>query len=146
MVAASSTTDVPSVKGPARAKLLLLVEDDSEMRRLLASAFRRDGYEVVEACDGVEGFGVIEPWVFWGARQDGPDLIISDVRMRGWTGIDLLRIARARKLPAPVILITAFGAPETHAEAKRLGAAAIFDKPFDLDALRATVQRLAPME
>lgn len=134
----NGVTGVTEVRG----KQVLLVEDDSELRRLIASVLRRDGYEVVEARDGVEGFGAIEPLVFWDATAHGPDLIISDVRMPGWSGIDILRIARACKLAAPVILITAFGAPETHAEAHRLGAAAVFDKPFDLDDLRAAARRL----
>ena len=125
-----------------RVKRVLIAEDDPDMRRLLADALRSDGYEVVEARDGVDGFGFIEPWVFWDAHEDRFDLIISDVRMPGWTGIDILRIARARRLPAAVILITAFGAAELHAEARRLGAAAVFDKPFDIDALRATARRL----
>ena len=137
-----SRTEAPLASAPGRVKRVLLAEDDAELRRLLAGVLRQDGFDVIEARDGVDGFGFIEPWVFWDAREDRFDLIISDVRMPGWTGIDLLRIARARRLPAPVILITAFGATELHAEARRLGAAAVFDKPFDIDALRSAARRL----
>jgi DNA-binding NtrC family response regulator len=70
------------------------------------------------------------------------DLIVSDVRMPGWTGLDLLDVVRRARMGTPVLLITAFGAPETHQEAARLGAGAVLNKPFDLDEFRATVAAL----
>jgi DNA-binding NtrC family response regulator len=63
------------------------------------------------------------------------DLIISDVRMPGYGGLDLLASLRHANSRVPVILITAFGSASTHAAAKRLGAFATLDKPFDLDDL-----------
>jgi DNA-binding response OmpR family regulator len=122
---------------------VLLAEDDEQMRRLLASALRRDGYEVVEASDGIECMKHMAPPSEEGASPVA-DLIISDIRMPGRSGLEILRLTRARNLDVPVILITAFGAAETHAEGQRLGAAAVFDKPFDLDDLRAMVLELVP--
>ena len=128
----------------SRCARILLVEDDDEMRHLLAAALRRDGHEIVEASDGTEAVGYLYPLVFHGSAAAPPDLIITDIRMPGWTGIRILEMVRGGRVPTPVILITAFGAAETHAEARRLGAAAVFDKPFDVDELRAAVLKIAP--
>ena len=74
------------------------------------------------------------------------DLIISDIRMPGITGMTILDGVQLFEGFPPMILITAFGDEETHAEAKRLGVAAIFDKPFDLDELLRKVVELAPIQ
>jgi DNA-binding response OmpR family regulator len=128
----------------SRRMRILLAEDDDEMRHLLAGALRRDGYEIMEASDGIEAVGYLYPLALGGTTTAPPDLIITDIRMPGWTGIRVLQMVRAGHVPTPVILITAFGAPETHAEARHLGAAAVFDKPFDMDAVRAAVRKLVP--
>jgi DNA-binding response OmpR family regulator len=123
---------------------ILVAEDDDEMRHLLVAALRRDGYEIIEARDGTEAVGYLYPLVFGDCTAAPPDLIITDIRMPGWTGIRVLEMVRGGHVPTPVILITAFGAAETHAEARDLGAAGVFDKPFDVDDLRAAVLKLAP--
>jgi CheY-like chemotaxis protein len=72
------------------------------------------------------------------------DLVISDVRMPGLTGIEILEGMYKHKGFPPVVLITAFGDEETHEQAHRLGAVAMFDKPFDIDELIAKVQEIVP--
>jgi CheY-like chemotaxis protein len=113
---------------------VLLAEDDSAMRALLARALRKSGFEVLEASTGHEALERLAR-----AQVDQPpsrfDLIISDVRMPGYTGLDLLARLHRANSRVPVILITAFGSASTHADAKRLGAFATLDKPFDLDDL-----------
>jgi DNA-binding NtrC family response regulator len=75
------------------------------------------------------------------ARDGRPlDLIITDVRMHGVTGLEILAGLRENDWSTPVILMTAFGDAELHAEAMRLGALAVLDKPFELDALRTLVR------
>lgn len=122
---------------------VLLAEDDDEMRKLLAETLSREGYEVTECHNGVEFLMELEPLI---AKQ-GPvnfDIIISDIRMPGITGLEMLEELHERKELPPMILITAFGDSETHAQAKRFGAAAIFDKPFEIDDLLAKVREVAP--
>ncbi|AUX42342.1 transcriptional regulator [Sorangium cellulosum] len=132
------------VPEPAAAPLrVLLAEDDRELRRLLASALRRDGYEVLEARDGnhlLELMG--EALVSGGAP---PDVVVSDIRMPGKSGLELLSGLRRDDWTTPVVLITAFGDPETHAEAYRLGADVVLDKPLDVDDLLVVVHTLAAM-
>jgi DNA-binding NtrC family response regulator len=118
---------------------VLLAEDDADLRELLASVLRRDGYVVREAGDGIELLRLMTRSV---ADEEGFDLIISDVRMPGCTGLQVLSLLRRVESSTCVVLITAFGDIAVHAEAARLGAAAVFDKPFDVDDLRTAVINL----
>lgn len=126
---------------PAR---VLLAEDDREMRMLLASALRRLGYEVVEAEDGAQlldylGSSLISPE--WFSR---PDIVVSDIRMPYWSGLDVVAGLRRAVQAIPVILITAFGDTETHHRARILGIAAVLDKPFDVSDFIAAVRARVP--
>jgi len=129
----------------AKPNHILLAEDDKEMRAMLALALRKDGHEVTECGNGVELFTYLEPFFLpKRIRQNDVALIISDIRMPGFTGMEVLAGAPKKKGFPPMILITAFGDEETHALAKEFGAAAMFDKPFDMDDLLAKVHELLP--
>lgn len=121
---------------------VLLAEDDAEMRRLLVATLRRAHCEVTEAQTGVQLSEQIARVRDGGAGA--VDLIISDIRMPGRSGLDVLAALRRLDRDTPVILITGFGDPETHAQAHQLGALAVFNKPFDLDDLRMLVVSLRP--
>jgi len=126
---------------------ILLAEDDTALRELLAESLRADGHDVVEAIDGgelIRAARSVEAVQFY-TRHEPFDLVITDVRMPGVTGFDVLRYLAAAECPAPVIVITAFGDPDTHARALALGAAAVLDKPFDFEALRSVVLQVLPM-
>ncbi|HZS38258.1 MAG TPA: response regulator [Polyangia bacterium] len=121
-----------------RAPRVLLAEDDAAMRDLLARTLRRHGFDVVEARSGYETL----EWLAHGIIHEPPiwfDLVISDVRMPGYDGLNILASLRQMPVHVPVILITAFGSRETHAAAARLGAFAMLDKPFDVDDLMTIV-------
>ena len=122
-----------------RAKRVLLAEDDPDMRGMLAAALRLDHHEVVEARDGRE---LLER--FSASRVAGlpVDVIITDLRMPKLTGLQVLRELHDAKHRIPVILITAFGDHGTHIDAWLLGAAAVLDKPFEVEDLRRLVRNL----
>jgi DNA-binding NtrC family response regulator len=120
---------------------VLLAEDDAELRQLLSGVLRRDGFEVLEARDGNELLSLIGREIATRGEQ-GFSLIVSDIRMPGFTGMTILAGLRRADWPTPVMLITGFGDPNTHREAERLGAAAVFDKPFDMDDFRTAVVNL----
>jgi DNA-binding response OmpR family regulator len=127
----------------AKPNHILLAEDDKEMRAMLAFALRKDGHEVTECSDGVELFTQLEPlFLLNGIGQNDVALIISDIRMPGFTGMEVLESVSKKERFPPVILITAFGDERTHTLADRLGAVAVFDKPFDMDDLLAKVHEL----
>jgi len=123
---------------PAR---ILLAEDDAEMRSLLVSALRLDGYEVVEASSGSGLLEEISMLLFRGEAIPA-DLIVSDERMPGLLGSEVLAGLRKASWPTPFILITGFGDDATHRDAFQLGASAVFDKPFELDDLRRSIAEL----
>jgi DNA-binding response OmpR family regulator len=112
------------------------------MRSLLATALQGEGYEVTRCRDGdqfVDRIVTPSPGVDF-------DLIISDVRMPGHSGLEILDAGRQLEGFPPMILITAFGSEALHDRARRLGAVAVFDKPFDIDDLVARVAAILPLE
>jgi CheY-like chemotaxis protein len=127
-------------KTHARSRVLL-AEDDGPLRALLVGVLQGDGYEVVEAKDGLELLANIESSLVGDERP--LFVVVADVHMPGLTGLDVLAILRCSFVAAPVILITAFGDDDTRAEAWELGASAVFDKPFELEELRAAVLEAA---
>lgn len=124
---------------------ILLAEDDMEMRALLVLSLRKAGYKVTECRDGVGLLTHLGAFLLPDeSEHEDVDLIISDIRMPGFTGMEVLEGMPKNKGFPFMILITAFGDEETHALAKKFGAAAMFDKPFDMDDLLAKVHELLP--
>ena len=121
---------------PAR---VLVAEDDFELRRMIALALRKDGYEVVVARDGTELLEMVADSFLGDAAELSFDVIVSDIRMPGWSGMQVLQGLADRDQPMPVILITAFGDAKTHTLARDLGAVCVLDKPFEMDDLRMVV-------
>lgn len=128
-----------SQRGPACPGCrVLLAEDDAPMRDLLAEQLKRAGCDVLLAEDGLHLL----------TRLDGSmspaaclpfDAIVSDVRMPGADGMRILQWLRAQGSRIPVVLISAFGTVELHAEAQRLGAVLV-DKPFEIAQLAAALR------
>jgi CheY-like chemotaxis protein len=128
---------IARLQAPATSPRVLVAEDDAEMRRLIVTALRRDGLDVVEARDGLELFAAIEAASRVPRRPAPPlSLVVTDVRMPGLSGLDGLWILRTGGWQVPVILITAFSDAATRAEAQRLDAFAVLDKPFALEDLQ----------
>jgi CheY-like chemotaxis protein len=125
-------------------KRVMVAEDDPEMRRLVADAIRKDGYEVVEVPDGGRLLVRVTDECFR-EKMHTIDLIVSDVRMPICSGLEIVRAIRDAGWTVPVILMTAFGDDETRDRAAQLNAV-LFDKPFDLDDLRTAVLGLVPTD
>ena len=125
----------------ARAKILL-VEDDDELRALIAEHLGAAGFEVIEARDG-EGFiDRLTETCLAGDSGQAFDLILSDIQMPAFSALDVLVGAHRLLGQTPVVLMTAFGAPRTHESALRLGATVVLDKPIRMALLRETVAGL----
>lgn len=123
---------------------ILLAEDQPVMRALLARTLRGAGYDVVEVQDGTALWGELTHPL---EDEDNPrpaDLVISDIRMPGVGGLEVLARIRKRNPQAAVILMTAFGDPLTLRRAMDLGASWVFSKPFDLEQLVAAAASLVP--
>ena len=118
---------------------VLLADDDPEVRGMLAAVLRQDGMDVIEARDGIELLELIADEILAEREKPGIDLVVSDIRMPGRTGLNALANLRRDDWATPVLLITAFGDRQTDQEADRLGAIGVFHKPFDLDDFRTAV-------
>lgn len=112
------------------------------MRRLVSDALHHDGYEVIELVDGA-GLAKMASNLQEETGVDSIDLIVSDIRMPTFTGLQLLEHLRRAHRRTPVILMTAFGDEATRRQAENL-MAVLFDKPFDLDDLRTAVANMLP--
>jgi DNA-binding response OmpR family regulator len=127
---------VPVRRGPT----ILLVEDDFELRELLALVLRNDGYTVIEAEDGDDalewlGLGALE-----GEPQRRPALIVTDVCLPFLSGLDLLEGLSAVTRSLPIVLITGARDPATHQKALALGALCVLEKPFQMSDFRSVVR------
>ena len=123
--------DEPTRPGRIRSRArMLLAEDDDDLREIIAGRMRQDGFEVLEACSGHEALALLHAQ----DPTDAIDLLVSDVRMPGCSGIDIARELRARSQSTPVLLIT------SHPDAAVLAAARVLHadvlaKPFRLERL-----------
>ena len=123
---------------------ILLAEDDLEMRKMLSWYLQKKGCDVMTAKNGndlMKHLGVLGPLECFHEF----DLIISDIRMPGVTGLQVLEAAKEFDDFPPMILITAFPDKQTLDLSRRLGAAAILTKPFDMDDLLAIISQIFPL-
>jgi CheY-like chemotaxis protein len=136
----------PSAQGTRRRMPRILVaEDDVEMRHLLVSRLRHAGFETIECADGYQLLDQLGDPVLSG-EPDEYDLIVSDIRMPGVTGLEVLEGIHEAEWFVPMILITAFGNDQVHQEAEQYGAAAVFDKPFDIDTLIERIRQVLVLD
>jgi DNA-binding response OmpR family regulator len=116
---------------------VLIADDDDTFREAAARVLMRAGYDVQEAADGAQ---VLE-WVRVGEELGlrPPDVIIFDVNMPSFTGVELLADMRRSGRMTPVILMTALCNDEIRAAALQWGAATILEKPFEAESLMTAV-------
>ncbi len=112
---------------------VLIVEDDREMRELLEDLLREEGYETASVQNGDLAAKCLD--------GKGYDLLISDLKMDGMSGLELLQRVKAFRPEQTMILITAFGTVESAIEAMKLGAFDYIIKPFKSEELIVTVQK-----
>ena len=112
---------------------VLIIDDDLEMCALLSDVLKKEGLSVVSTGDSLEALKMI--------KREEFDLIISDLKMKGLEGLDLLEEARIVIPLTPVIIITAFGTIESAIQAMKMGAFDYITKPFQMDELILTVKK-----
>ena len=114
----------------------ILVADDSRvMRQIVVRALRQAGYancDVVEACDGQDALSK--------AREEQPDLVLSDWNMPQMTGLDLLSALRQSGDTVPFGFVTSEGSPHMRDAAQRAGAQFLIAKPFSAEQFREALE------
>jgi len=114
-------------------RLILVVDDEEPQRRVLAGFLRKTGYEV-EAVGGAD-----EALALVAARS--VDLVLTDLRMPGRSGVELLEAVHALNPEVPVVVMTAYGTVPSAVDAMKRGAADYLAKPVNLDELEVLVAR-----
>lgn len=113
---------------------ILLIDDEEVQLNSLKRFLTRRGYEVFTATTGEDGFVI--------ARQNTIDLVITDFRMPGWSGLDTLREIKSLNPDIEVVVLTAYGSIEDAVQIMKEGAYDYLTKPVDLDELEALVRRV----
>lgn len=117
---------------------ILIVDDEASIRDLCARVLLRAGFAVVTAGGGEEAVDRLRAETF--------DAVISDIRMPGVSGLEVLDAAKQAHPEIRVVLITGFGTPQTLERARHSGADRILTKPFNPVELLAAVREILPAE
>jgi DNA-binding NtrC family response regulator len=112
-------------------KRILVVEDEEKLRRVIELQLASAGFEVEKAGTAEQGLKVV----------DRADLVLTDLRLPGMDGLELLAKIRQQNAVVPVVVMTAFGTVETAVEAMKTGATDFLLKPFSLDHLMTVVNK-----
>ena len=112
---------------------LLLIDDEPDIVRVLSMSLKADGYDVLTAQSGAEGLTMFE--------KEKPDIIITDIKMPGMDGIEVLEKIKALEPHAEVIIITGHGDIDNAIEALKFGASDYINKPIRDEALSVALQR-----
>jgi len=112
---------------------ILVVEDDLEMCALLSDVLKGEGFSVIALSDSLEASKAL--------KREEFDTIVTDLKMKGLKGLDLLEEANKKAPLTPVIIITAFGTIESAIQAMKMGAYDYVTKPFQMDELILTVKK-----
>lgn len=110
---------------------ILVVDDEQSMRDFLAIMLKKEGHEVVTAENGKDALKAVQAEIF--------DLVITDVKMPGMDGLEVLKTVKDVSPETIVIMITAFGTAESAVEAMKLGAYDYIIKPFKVDELKLVI-------
>jgi DNA-binding NtrC family response regulator len=111
----------------------MIVDDDAAMRQMLDSLFREQGFAVSDASSAAEALDMASEVEF--------DAVLSDIKMPGKSGIELVGELRQIRPETPVVLMTAFGSIDSAVEAMRVGAFDYVTKPFEPEAVLLTIER-----
>lgn len=112
---------------------ILIADDELNLRKVLSAILRRQGYEVWAAADGAEALSLM--------REHEFQVVITDLKMPGIGGMEVLKRARAESPGLPVIVITAHGTIDTAVEALKTGAFDYITKPFEQEEIVQVVQK-----
>lgn len=113
---------------------ILIIEDDEAMRSLLQDFLIEEGFEVISVSNGSEAFRKLAKEFF--------DIVITDVRMPGLTGLDILPGIRKLQPASTILVITAFGSEEIEGKVLERGADAYLEKPVQLHQLKSLIHQL----
>ncbi|MFQ5964444.1 MAG: sigma-54-dependent transcriptional regulator [Candidatus Scalinduaceae bacterium] len=113
---------------------ILIIDDEKDQAEAIAESLRKVGYECISVMSGNEGRNMI--------RKDRIDLVITDLVMQDFNGMEILKEAKEKSPDTEVILITGYGTVENAVTAMQKGAATYLLKPVNINQLRAVVDKV----
>ena len=122
----------------ARSGRVLVVDDEVNARTALAELLRDEGYEVEMAADAFKALGKVGSF--------NPDIVVTDLKMPGMDGIELVKKLRSGAQPVAVVVMTAYGAVQTAVTAMHAGAADYLTKPLNFAELTVVIDRVLETE
>jgi two-component system response regulator AtoC len=117
---------------------VLVVDDEENLRLVVRTFLKRDGYEVEVAASGEEALALVESF--------GPDVILTDVKMPKMGGLDLLATLKAKGIDSTVIVMSAYGNVDLALEAMKAGAYDYIQKPFKAEEVLLTLRKAEERE
>lgn len=130
------------MRAPGAHPFIVVAEDDDRLRWCLAESMTRLGWRVLELEDAFELEDYLRFVQRMGNPEGLPDLLLSDVRMPGGSGLELLQRARATGFVRPVVVLTAFPSPELARGVAELGEARLVGKPASMREVTALITSL----
>jgi DNA-binding NtrC family response regulator len=112
---------------------ILVIDDDLSIRKTITSYLRKQNYEVLSADNGITGIEIV--------KNELPDLVITDIRMPGADGFEVLKNVKETDPHIHVIFITAFDDMHSTVQAMQQGAYDYIEKPLEIDNFKITIQR-----
>src|SRR5712675_301158 len=112
---------------------ILIIEDEAKMRRLLELNLGEDGFKTLSAADAETGLKMLS--------SESVDLVLTDLKLPGMSGLELLQAVKQQNASLPVVVMTAFGSVETAVDAMKAGATDYVLKPFSLAEMRMVVHK-----
>jgi two-component system, NtrC family, response regulator AtoC len=132
MTATATAGHLRRIRVPKRGRILV-VDDEANARTALAELLREEGYDVETAADAFKALGKLEEFA--------PHLVLTDLKMPGMDGIELVKRLAEGEREVAVVVMTAFGAVDTAVEAMRAGAVDYLTKPLNFDELLIVAER-----
>src|SRR3972149_859511 len=131
----ATPTTAPGMRPSSMARDILIVDDEADIRLLIAGILRDEGYETREAADGAAAIEVV--------RARRPSLVVLDIWLQGSAldGLDVLDLIRHEHPSVPVVMISGHGTIETAVAAIKRGAYDFIEKPFKADRMLLVVGR-----
>lgn len=118
--------------------MVWIVEDDEAKRAALVGFLKHRGYQVADFTDAEEALAQME--------KERPEVIITDLKLPGRDGLELLKDVKSKAPGLPVVIMTAYATVDTAVEAMKLGAYDYLVKPIDLKEVLSVIRRIEQLE
>lgn len=115
-------------------KMILIVDDQAGVRRLMAEALKEEDYDALLAANGLEALEVLKSFQ--------PDLMLLDMKMPGMNGLEVFQELKKYDYKTIVVMMTAYGDMELLTQAKKAGITYFLTKPFDINEMRSMLSKL----